>query len=181
MSMVAAIEVERPGEGEFAPFYAAYIAAVAPVTDAVGQLNAQSNQVAVTLAPLSDAQAEYRYAEGKWSVKELLGHLCDAERIFAYRLLRIARADSTPLSGFDEKAYIPAGQFARRPLADMLEEWIAVRSATTALVRGLPPDAWTRRGMANGRDISARAILYVVLGHVEHHRRILEERYRLSR
>jgi hypothetical protein len=181
MSIVSAIAVERPGEGEFAPFYASYIAAVPGISDAVGQLGAQSDQLAAMIAPLSDAQAGYRYAEGKWSIKEVVGHLADAERIFSYRLLRIGRGDATPLPGFDENAYVPAGEFDRRTVSDILEEWIAVRSATACLVGGLPPEAWKRRGMANGKDVSARAILYVMLGHVDHHRRMLEERYGLSR
>jgi hypothetical protein len=107
--------------------------------------------------------------------------MADAERIFAYRLLRIGRADATPLPGFEENDYVPAGKFDARALADILEEWIAVRTATIALVRGLPPEAWTRSGEANGRPISARAILYVMLGHIDHHARILEERYRIAR
>ena len=175
------IAVSRPEADEFAPFYASYIASVPPIEDATALLTVQSDRLVRQLAALSDEQAEFRYAEGKWSIKELLGHMSDAERIFAYRLLRIGRGDETPLAGFEENDYVPAGTFDRRPLADLLEEWIAARSSTVALVRGLPSDAWTRRGSANGRPVSARALLYVMLGHIDHHQRMLEERYRIAR
>ncbi len=174
------IAVSRPEADEFAPFYANYIAGVPPIEDAAALLTTQSNGLVRQLAALSDAQAGFRYADGKWSIKELLGHMCDAERIFAYRLLRIGRGDATPLPGFEENDYVPAGAFDQRPLADILEEWIAARSSTIALVRGLPSEAWTRRGVANGRPISARAIIYVMLGHIDHHQKILEERYRIA-
>jgi hypothetical protein len=103
--------------------------------------------------------------------------MCDAERIFAYRLLRIARGDETPLAGFDENAYVPAGGFESRQLANVIKEWMAVRDATVALVRGLPADAWMRRGTANGNSVTAAALVYIILGHVEHHLRIITERY----
>jgi hypothetical protein len=103
--------------------------------------------------------------------------LSDAERIFAYRLLRIGRGDDTPLAGFDENTYVPAGSFDRRSLPEVLDEWVAVRNATVALVRAMPSEAWGRRGRANDRVISTRALVYIMLGHVEHHLAILAERY----
>jgi uncharacterized damage-inducible protein DinB len=129
------------------------------------------------LSAVTEAGAGHRYAPGKWSVREVLGHLCDAERIFAYRLLRIARGDKTPLEGFDENVYVPAGAFDNRTLADLREEWTATREATVALVRGLPADAWTRRGSANGTSVTAAALAYIILGHVEHHLGVLRDRY----
>ncbi|MBM3820162.1 MAG: DinB family protein [Acidimicrobiia bacterium] len=178
---MTAIAISRPQSDEFAPYYGKYINDVAPIEDAVGVLTVQSNRLVRQLAALSDAQANFRYAEGKWSVKEVLGHVSDAERIFAYRLLRIARGDGTPMPGFDENEYVPAGKFDARAMADVLEEWIAVRTATTALVRGIPSEAWTRRGVANGQPVSARAILYIMLGHIDHHATMLEERYGIAR
>jgi hypothetical protein len=178
MTMIA---VARPETGEFAPYHVKYIADAPPLEDAVGRLAIQGNGLVRQLAALSEEQANYRYADGKWSVKEVVGHVADAERIFAYRLLRIARGDETPLPGFDENDYVPAAKFDARPMADVLEEWIAVRSATTALVRGVPSDAWSRRGVANGHAVSARAILYIMLGHVDHHAKLLEERYGIAR
>jgi hypothetical protein len=107
----------------------------------------------------------------------VLGHLSDAERVFAYRLLRIARGDETPLAGFDENSYVPAGVFDKRQLNSLIREWMTVRDATIALVRGLPADVWTRRGSANGHNVTAPALVYIILGHVEHHLRILRDRY----
>lgn len=178
---MTAIAISRPQSDEFAPYYGKYINDAAPIEDAPGLLTMQGNRLVRQLAALSDEQANYRYADGKWSIKEVLGHVSDAERIFAYRLLRIARGDETPLPGFDENDYVPAGKFDARPVADVLEEWIAVRSATTALVRGIPSDAWARRGVANGQPVSARAILYIMLGHIDHHAKLLEERYGIAR
>ena len=126
---------------------------------------------------VTEAGAGHRYAHDKWSVREVLGHLCDAERIFAYRLLRIARADATPLEGFDENTYVPAGAFDNRALGDLIADWTATRSATIALVRGLPADAWARRGTANGKPVTATALAYIILGHVEHHLGVLHDRY----
>ena len=107
----------------------------------------------------------------------MVGHLCDGERIFAYRLLRIGRGDETPLAGFDENTYVPAGSFERRELNGLIKEWMATRDATIALVRGLPDDAWTQRGVANGTMVTAPALAYIILGHVEHHLGVLRDRY----
>ncbi len=110
----------------------------------------------------------------------MIGHLADAERIFAYRLLRIGRADGTPLPGFDENAYVTAGEFDARPIADLVREFQAVRAGTIALAEGLPLSAWERRGQASGKSISTRALAYIMVGHVTHHLAVLRERYRLS-
>ena len=174
------IAVSQPRDGEFSPAHARYIERIGPIADAAGLLEGQSNRLVRQVAALTDEQGEYRYADGKWSIKEVLGHVADTERVFAYRLLRIARGDETPLPGFDENTYVPAAQCARRTMADIIEEWIAVRSATVALVRGLPPEAWGRRGTASGMPLSARAALYVLLGHVDHHQRLLEDRYGIA-
>jgi hypothetical protein len=172
--------IARPDTEEFAAEFARYVARAPVVSDAARQLAFQGDALVSLLSPLSEAQAAFRYAPDKWSVKEVLGHLCDAERIFAYRLLRIGRGDQTPLPGFDENAYVPAAAIDRRPLREVLEDWSAVRDATVTLVRGMPDEGWTRRGVANGHPISARALLYIVLGHVEHHRAVLAERYKIT-
>ena len=171
--------VPRPAADEAAPFYHGYIARV-PGEQIGTYLAAQLQEVEQLLGPLDDAAARFRYAEGKWSVKEVLGHLCDAERIFSYRLLRIARADETPLPGFDENAYVPPAEFDARPLGDLLREFEAVRAATISLAEGLPAAAWVRRGQASGKTISARALVYITVGHVTHHLGVLRDRYRLS-
>jgi uncharacterized damage-inducible protein DinB len=168
-----------PASDEFAPFYAPYVARVAHISAPLDELVAQRARLLGFLSPLSDEQASFRYAPDKWSVKEMVGHLADAERIFAYRLLRIGRGDDTPLPGFGEDDYVRAASSDARAFADLLHEWAAVRDATVSLAAGMPGNAWPRRGTASGNGISARALLYITLGHVEHHRQVLEERYGL--
>ncbi len=175
----AALTISRPVEGDHAPGMAGYVAAAPALHDAVTQLAMQRDAVRQRLSGVTATQAAYRYAEGKWSVREVVGHLADAERIFGYRLLRIGRGDETPLPGFEENDYVPAGRFEQRDFGDVLEEWVAVRNATLALVRGLPADAWKRSGIANGKKVTAAALVYVTYGHVEHHQRLLAERYKV--
>ena len=172
------LSLPRPAPDESAPSYHGYVSEVAGERLGIYLVD-QLEHLARMLTPLDDSAARARYAAGKWSVKEVVGHLSDAERIFAYRLMRIARGDTTPLPGFDENAYVPAGDFDARPLASLLDEFSALRRSTIALVDGLPPDAWARRGQASGATISARALAYIIVGHVTHHVRVLRERYRL--
>jgi len=168
--------ISRPEPGEFAPYYATYVNAVSG-TDALPVLKAQRESTSRFLAAVPESRAGFRYAEGKWSFREVIGHLSDAERIFAYRLLRIARADATPLAPFDENTYVPAGEFERRSLADVAAEFAAVRDATLALVQGLTAEALLRRGTASGKEISVRALAWIIAGHEAHHIRVLGERY----
>ena len=173
------LSLPRPAADESAPFYHGYIEKVPG--ERVGEfLAAQIGEVERLLAPLDDAAARFRYAPDKWSVKEVLGHLCDSERIFAYRLLRIARADATPLPGFDENAYVPAADFDARPLAELVREFQAIRASTITLAEGLPSVGWERRGQASGKSITTRALAYIMVGHVTHHLAVLRDRYRLS-
>jgi hypothetical protein len=172
--------IPRPGDGEHAPFYAGYVALTAESGDVVALLAAQPAELRVLCDGLSEAEARHRYAPGKWSVKEVVCHLADAERIFAYRALRVARGDGTPLPGFDENAYVEASGADDRPLPGLLAELDAVRAATLALFRSLPPEALERRGTANGAPISVRALAYITAGHTAHHLRILRERYGLG-
>jgi hypothetical protein len=110
-------------------------------------------------------------------VKEVVGHLADSERVFAYRALRFARADATELAGFDENHYAANSSFDERPLAEVLREFEAVRAATVALLHGLPGPAWDRRGVANGNPVTVRALAWIIAGHERHHRALLAERY----
>jgi len=174
---VESIRVIRPNPDEYDPAFGRYIARAADIDDARRALAMQQEQVVRLLEPLGDKAAEYRYLADKWSIKEMLGHLCDGERIFAYRLLRIGRGDRTPLAGFDENAYVPAARSHQRPLSDLVDEWRSVRGATTSLVRGMPAEAWSQRGTSNDHTISARALLYIIVGHVDHHLGVLAERY----
>jgi hypothetical protein len=171
--------ITRPGPDEAAPFFQGYINEVTG-ENILDQLRLQLDEVERLFGPVDDRRGLERYAPGKWSIKELLGHLGDAERIFSYRLLRISRADQTPLPGFDENAYVPAGRFDERSLRSLLEEFRAVRQSSLALVEGIPQAAWSLRGEASGRAISARALAYIMVGHVAHHLRILRERYGLG-
>ena len=173
------LSLPRPAPDESAPSYHGYISEVPG--ELIGKyLVDQLHDLERLMAPLDDTAARARYAAGKWSVKEVLGHLTDAERIFAYRLMRIARRDATPLPGFDENAYVPAGEFDSRPLPSLVGEFGALRRSTIALVDGLPPEGWARQGQASGASITARALAYIILGHAAHHARVLRERYRLS-
>jgi hypothetical protein len=177
----APLALSRPVEGEYDPGAGAYIAAVPEILDAAAVLTAQRDALESLFRIISESRAAFRYAPGKWTIREVLGHLSDAERIFASRLLRIGRGDATPLPGFDENTYVPAGAFESRALADVLAEWTAVRNASVALVTGMPRDAWTRRGTANGRMVTAGALVYVIVGHTAHHLRVLDERYGVKR
>ncbi len=168
-----------PAAGEYAPHYAGYVARV-PQGDVLARLRKQIGETAALLRPLDAAKASYRYAPGKWSVIEVLGHLCDAERVFAYRALRFARGDETPLAGFDENVYVPAGEFERRSIADVVAEFEAVRAATVALLGGLPEAAWVRWGVANGQRVTVRALAHIIAGHELHHVEVLRTRYGLG-
>ena len=168
--------VARPEPGEYAPYYDRYISLVEG-NDIIGTLESQRRQTMLLLCGREEADGDIRYAPGKWTVKEVLGHVCDCERIFAYRVLRIARGDQTPIEGFEQDGYIQNGPFGTRPLAEIIDDYLAVRRATLTLFRNLQEEAWTRRGVANKNEVSARAIAYTLAGHELHHRRILEEKY----
>jgi len=167
---------KRPEKSEYAVFYEKYVGLV-PGGDFLENLREQHSTLLRLLSPLTEAQAEFRYAPGKWSIKEVVGHINDAERIFAYRLLRIARGDQTPLPGFEQEGYIANGNFSKRTLADLLEEFALVRKASIALIRSLDDQAWMRRGTASDKEITALALGFIIAGHERHHRNILEERY----
>ncbi|HXE58826.1 MAG TPA: DinB family protein [Gemmatimonadales bacterium] len=173
---MTSVRIERPEPTEYAPHYGSYIDAV-PDGDPLGHLERQLETTHALLAPIPPERARFRYAPGKWSVVQVIGHLIDAERIFAYRALRFARADRTELPGFDENAYVAAGGFEDRPFASVLDELAAVRGATIALFGGLDPDALRRQGVANGHPVSVRALLYIILGHERHHLAVLRGRY----
>lgn len=177
--MQTTIAIPRPGADEHVPYYATYIAQV-PGEDALPTLTGHIEAWVPSLRRLTEAQALHRYAPGKWSVKEVLGHLCDGERVFCYRALRFARADTTPLSGFDENAWVPAAGSDCRPVAELADELRAVRAATVALFQSFDAEALARRGEANGHAISVRALAWIVAGHAIHHQRILRERYGLG-
>lgn len=166
----------RPQPGEYAPFYEKYIALV-PDGNLLATLESSAQEWKALLKGLSDTQAGFRYAPGKWSIKEVLGHVTDTERVFVYRVLRIARGDQTPLSGFEQDDYVKEGKFSTRTLEDLLDEFSAVRFSTTTLLHSLPDYAWTRRGTANQKEVTVTALGFIIAGHERHHRAILEQRY----
>jgi uncharacterized damage-inducible protein DinB len=173
------LTISRPAADEHVAYYSTYIDRV-PDGDIIERLSTQIRDTIRLLSPIDEAKALHRYAPGKWSVKEVIGHMTDGERVFAYRALRIARADATPLAGFDENAWVPAGKFDARPLTGLLEEFAAVRVATVALFRSLDEETARRRGTANGNVITPRALAYIIAGHEFHHVGILKERYGIS-
>jgi uncharacterized damage-inducible protein DinB len=177
--MTAAVETgrsTRPESSEHVPYYATYIARV-PNGDIVRQLTTQIADTNALLGSLSESQAAHRYAEGKWSIREVVGHLCDTERVFTYRAMRFARSDSTPVPGFDENHYVAHGRFDSRTLSNLAGEFRAVRAATIAFFDGLTNDDWPLRGVANGNGITVRALAWIAAGHELHHVHILRTRY----
>jgi hypothetical protein len=170
------MKLAKPEPGEYAAYYEKYIALV-PVTDVAGALEAQRVQTMQRFAGRSERDGNFRYAADKWTVKEVLGHVNDAERIFTYRALRIARGDQTPLPGFEQDDYVRSGGSNERPLASLVEEFAHIRSASLALFRSFREEEWLRRGTASNNGVTVRALAFITAGHELHHRRILEERY----
>jgi hypothetical protein len=168
--------MDRPQSGEYAAFYEKYISLVTG-KDILAILEAQRLQMIQIFSARSEREGNFRYAPGKWSVKEVLGHMADTERIMAYRALRIARGDKTPMEGFEQDDYVRTGSFGERSLTDLSDELAHVRNATLTLFRSLRKDAWERRGIANKNEVSVRALAFIIAGHELHHRLLLEERY----
>ena len=176
---MAATTLSRPAADEYDTYYAGYIAGV-PDQNLLDLLSGQIEETAALLARVPEARAGWAYAPGKWTIKEVVGHLADAERIMAYRALRIGRADTTPLPGFEQDDYVRAGDFDTRLLADLAREFQAIRRTTIELFQGLGPAAFLRRGTASGMPVSVRALAYIIAGHERHHVEVLKTRYGLD-
>jgi hypothetical protein len=170
------VHSRRPSPGEFSPAHAPYVALL-PDGDIQSFLTEQLPRFVRFLGDMPESLGAHRYAPHKWSVKEVLGHVCDTERIMSYRALRFARGDETPLEGFDENLYAPAAGAGARTMTDLTDEFGDIRRATLALFRGLPPEAWLREGNANGAPATVRGLAWVIAGHVEHHLAVIRERY----
>jgi hypothetical protein len=168
--------MNRPDSTEYAPYFEKYISLVGE-KEIVATLGRQIEGTLGLIRGLSESQGELRYAPGKWSVREVIGHLIDAERIFAYRAMRFARNDATPLPGFDENAFVANGGFGARPLADLADEFEYTRKSNVYLFKNLDADASLRRGISNNNEVSVRAIAYMIAGHELHHAGILRTRY----
>lgn len=166
----------RPAADEYEKFYANYISLV-PDGDVLDSLALQRKETQKLLDGISESKAAYRYAPEKWSIKGVVGHVVDAERVFSYRALSIGRGDTTPLPGFDEKHWAGTSNVDDRTLKDLVNEYGLVRDATLALFRSLPDDAWPRRGTANTFSVTVRALAWIIAGHERHHLKVLRERY----
>jgi hypothetical protein len=171
--------VNRPARNEYVPDYEGYISLV-PEGDLFQTLEKQLEETLALLRAIPEAQADSRYAPGKWSIKELVGHLIDSERIFAYRALRFSRKDETPLPGYEQDDYIRNAAFDKYNLADLASEFEHVRRSNLYMFRHLDEEAWQRRGNANDAEISVRALAYIIAGHGLHHVGILRTRYLAS-
>lgn len=170
------LTLERPPASEYAPYHAGYVASV-PDGDIFEILSRQGTQFPEFLRSIGETRGAHRYAPDKWSIKEMIGHVNDTERVFSYRALRFARGDETPLASFEQDQYVPTGNFNARTLASLADEFAHLRAATVDLYFHLDPAALARRGTASGFVVSVRAMAYVIAGHVAHHERILRERY----
>ena len=167
--------MKQPNADEFPPFYKTYIDTVSD--NVIAELEYQINSFPAFLKGISGDKATYAYAEGKWTLKELLGHVNDTERIMAYRALRIARNDKTPLPGFDENEYVSNAHFADRTIESIADEFAALRRANMFLIKSFTEEEVNRTGISNNSPVSVRALIYILAGHLNHHRRIIEERY----
>jgi len=166
----------RPGATEYAPDYEKYVSGV-PNGDIVAILEQQMNDTLAFIASIPESRGGYRYAEGKWSIKEVLGHIIDGERVFSYRALRFARNDSTELSGFEQDDYVKSGNFDKRTLGSLAKEFEHVRRATIDVFQNLESEAWSRKGLANGNEVTVRAVAFIIAGHERHHVGILRTLY----
>jgi len=168
--------MSRPLENEYAAYFQGYVSQ-APEEDILPAMRSQVDALDVLLDGVAPERETYRYAEGKWSIREIIGHLIDGERTFGYRAMCIARGDTQNLPGFDQDQYMLTAPFDRLDLEDLLSEFRLVRLSNIAMLRTLDEAAWTRMGTANSNPVSVRALVYVMVGHVRHHMDVLRERY----
>lgn len=166
----------RPQATEYAPDFERYTRLV-PEGDVTVTLARQLDDTLSTLRAVSEERADFSYAPDKWSLKEVVGHMLDSERIFGHRAFHFARNDATPLPGYEQDDYVRAGNFGNRSLGDLADEFEQVRRANLCLLRSLDEEAWLRRGVANDNEVSVRALAYILAGHETHHMQIIRERY----
>lgn len=167
---------KKPADDEFAPFYAGYIKR-APDGDVVETMDSQLAETLSLLRSLPESMGDHSYAPGKWTIREIIGHLSDAERVFSYRALRFSRGDTAPLEAFDENQYVANGAFGKRTLDDLIGELQHLRKSSIHLFGGLTREAFSMRGIASGKEITVRAIAFILPGHEAHHLDVLRTRY----
>ncbi len=166
----------RPAKGDYSDYYQQYVDLIE--SDDIIKVLEENNRFAQnTLNSFPQSKGDFRYLEGKWTVKEVVGHLIDVERIFSYRALAIARGEKKPLPGFDENEYVLNGNFNDRPLYDLTYEFRLIRESTILLFRSFPLSVLQNRGNANGSEITVLALMFIVAGHEKHHLNVLKERY----
>ena len=168
--------MNRPTESEYAPYYQSYIDQVSE-SDILPALRSQLDELDVLLARVEPPQETYRYGEGKWSMREIVGHLIDGERVFGYRAFCIARGEQQNLPGFDQDDYMVTSHYDQMELEDLLSELRLIRLGNIAMFRTLDEEAWSRVGVANSNSVSVRALAFIMAGHVRHHMNVLRERY----
>lgn len=168
--------MNHPLKNEYAEYHETYVSLVSE-TDIVAAMQAQLVEAEQLFAEITEEKSNYAYAQGKWTIKEVLGHLTDAERIFAYRALRISRADTTPIEGFEQDDYVENANFNLIKFTDLIEEFVLSRKANLILFNNLTEDAWLRTGTASDVTVSVRALAFMMVGHIRHHFNILRERY----
>lgn len=169
--------IERPQAGEYPDYGGYYIQQVAENEDALSCMEANQSILENLVGGLDESQLRYRYEPGKWTIKEMVVHMIDAERVFGYRALVAARNDKSPMPGYDHNAYVPASEANERSIENILEEYQAVRAASLALFRNLPAEGLSRLGEASESPVTARALAYMIAGHERHHVRLMRERY----
>ncbi len=168
--------MNRPESNEFAPYYNNYISLIEG-NEAIPILEAQSADLRSMFSDVAEEKGTFAYAEGKWTIKELLSHLIDGERIFAYRVLRISRGDETPIEGFEQDGYIENSNANNRSFADLLNEFDLQRRSTMLMLNNISDEGLKRMGTANDNPVSVRALAYIMAGHTRHHINVLKERY----
>jgi uncharacterized protein (TIGR03083 family) len=172
--------IPPPQSDEYGSYYAGYIQRVPEGSNIFDVLSRQPDELRSLLQNVPDAQANARPAPGEWSVKEVMGHLCDTERVFAYRAMRVARGDATPLPGFDQDDYVRRTDFNARTLTELVDEFTSQRSATLLCFKPLTDAETQRRGTASNNPVSVRALLYIMAGHVMHHVESLKTDYKVG-
>ena len=168
--------IDRPSQAEFASFYAGYVSLV-PEADIMKVLEGQADDVRLQTRAFIPKREEFRYAPGKWTVREVLGHMTDAERVFGFRAFCFSRGDENALPGFEQDDYVARASFDRCSLADLVQEFGQLREANLTVLRRLDDSAWRRMGTASGHPVSVRALAYIMAGHVRHHLHVLSTRY----
>ena len=168
--------MRRPENNEYGEWYAGYVSSITEM-DVVTVLAEQIEEIAGLYGSIDEAKGTFTYAEGKWTVKELLGHIIDAERVFGYRLHRFSHGDATPLSSFDQDIYVANGRSNSRTFADLIDEFVSQRRSNVALIRSFRQEDWNLTGIASDNPVSVRALAFIMAGHVRHHSSILKERY----